>query len=119
LHDQWHHLVLRPLSALPVHKPGSYTIVVDALDECDNDNDIQIIIRLLAEAQSLKKVRLRVFLTSRPEGPIRDAFDQITDAKRKDFVLHNILLPIVSQDIRLFLENERKSVGQRWYSHAG
>ncbi|KAF2827163.1 hypothetical protein CC86DRAFT_289982, partial [Ophiobolus disseminans] len=117
LRDQWHHLVLRPLSAL--HEPGSYTIVVDALDECDNDDDIQIIIRLLAEARSLKKVRLRVFLTSRPEVSIRDAFDQMTDAKPKDFKLHNILPSIVGQDIRLFLENELKSVGQRWYSHAG
>jgi hypothetical protein len=117
LRNQWHYLVLRPL--LELHEPGSYAIVVDALDECDNDNDIQAIIRLLAEARSLEKVRLRVFLTSRPEVPIRDMFDQITDAKHKDFVLHNILPSIVSQDIKLFVENKLKYVGKTWYSHAG
>jgi hypothetical protein len=117
LRDQWQHLVLRPLSKL--HGPGSYVVVVDALDECDNDDDIQIIIRLLAEARSLEKVRLRVFLTSRPEVPIRDVFDEITDAKHKNFVLHNISPSIVSQDIRLFLENELRLVGKRWYSRTG
>jgi hypothetical protein len=117
LRDQWHHLVLGPLSEL--HEPGTYVMVVDALDECDNDNDVQVIIRLLTEARSLGNVQLRVFLTSRPGVPIRDVFDQITDAKHKDVVLHNILPSIVSQDIKLFLENELRAVGRRWYSYAG
>jgi hypothetical protein len=116
LRNQWHHLILRPL--LELHKPVSYAVVVDALDECDNGDDVQAIIRLLAEARSLGKVRLRVFLTSRPEVLIRDVFNQISDAKHKDFVLHNILPSIVSQDIRLFLENELRYIGKRWYSHA-
>jgi hypothetical protein len=117
LRDQWQHLVLRPLSKL--QEPGPYIIVIDALDECDNDKDVQIIVRLLAEARSLDGVRLRVFLTSRPEVPIRYVFGQITDAEHMDFVLHDISPPIVDQDIRLFLETELQSVGQRWLSHAG
>jgi hypothetical protein len=117
LRDQWQHLVLRPLSRL--HEPGPIIIVIDALDECDNDDDVQVIVRLLAEAQSLEKVRLRVLLTSRPEVPIRDVFGQITDAEHRDFVLHDIPLSIVDQDIQLFLETELQPVGQRWLSCAG
>lgn len=94
-------------------------MVVDALDECDDDDDVQIIIRLLAEARSLDRVRLRVFLTSRPEVPIRHVFGQITDAEHKGFVLHDISPSIVDQDIKRFLENELQCVGQRWYSRAG
>jgi hypothetical protein len=116
LRDQWHHLVLRPLSKL--HELGPYIIVVDALDECDNDDDVQVIIRLLAEARLLKNVQLRVFLTSRPEVPIRDVFNQMTDAKHKGFVLHNISPSIISQDIRLFLEDELRLLSKGWYSHA-
>jgi hypothetical protein len=51
LRDQWQHLVLGPLSKL--HEPGPFIIVIDALDaldECDNDNDVQIIVRLLFAA---------------------------------------------------------------------
>jgi hypothetical protein len=116
LRDQWQHLVLRPLSRL--HEPGPFIIVIDALDECDNDDDVQIIVRLLAEAQSLDKIRLRVFLTSRPEVPIRDVLGQITDAEHRDFVLHDISPSIVDQDIRVFLETELQPVGQRWLSCA-
>jgi hypothetical protein len=116
LRDQWHHLVLRPLSKL--HELGPYIIVIDALDECDNDDDVQVIIRLLAEARLLENVQLRFFLTSRPEVLIRDVFNQMTDAKHKDFVLHNISPSIVSQDIRLFIENELRLLSKGWYSHA-
>ncbi|KAK7191834.1 vegetative incompatibility protein HET-E-1 [Paraphaeosphaeria sporulosa] len=108
LRDQWQHLVLRPLSQL--HKPGPFVIVIDALDECDNDNDVQIIVRLLAEARWLDRVRVRVFLTSRPEVPIRDVFGQIKDTEYRDFVLHDISPSIVNQDIRLFLEMELQSI---------
>ena len=121
LRDQWQHLVLGPLSKL--HEPGSqlgpYVVVVDALDECDNDDNVQIIVRLLAEARSLERVRLRVFLTSRPVVPIRHGFGQITDAEHKDVVLHDISPSIVDHDIKLFLETELQSVGQRWCSRAG
>jgi hypothetical protein len=70
LRDQWHQLILRPLSKLG-GQGCQYVLVVDALDECDDNNNIQIILKLLAEARSLEKVRLRVFLTSRPCGPSR------------------------------------------------
>ena len=47
-----------------------FVMVIDALDECESEDDIRVILRLLAEARSLKEVRLRVLVTSRPEVPI-------------------------------------------------
>jgi hypothetical protein len=38
LRDQWRYLILYLLSKL--HELGPYIVVIDALDECDNDNDI-------------------------------------------------------------------------------
>ncbi|KXL50878.1 MAG: hypothetical protein FE78DRAFT_66524 [Acidomyces sp. 'richmondensis'] len=59
LRDQWHHLVLRPLSKLEYNRTKPwYLLVIDALDECDDDSNIQIILSLLAEARSSKKVHL-------------------------------------------------------------
>jgi hypothetical protein len=111
LHDQWQQLVLRPLSRLGKNGcQSSYVLVVDALDECDNDNTIQIIIDLLAEARSLKTVRLRVFLTSRPEIPIRYRFRQLPDAGLRDFALHNISPSIVDHDISIFFAYNLKLI---------
>ncbi|KAF2468687.1 WD40 repeat-like protein [Lindgomyces ingoldianus] len=110
LRDQWHHLVLGPLSKL--EGPLSYILIVDALDECDDENNIRLIVQLLAEARSLESVRLRVFLTSRPEVPIRHGFSQVPHAEHKDFVLHNILSSIVDNDISLFLQHYLRIVAQ-------
>ena len=63
-----------------------------------------MILQLLAEARSLEKVRLRVFLTSRPEIPIRYRFCQIPHTEHQDFVLHNISPSIIDHDIAIFLE---------------
>jgi len=108
--DQWRQLVIGPLSKLDGN-PLSYTIVVDALDECENENHIRIILQLLAEVQLLKNVRLRVFLTSRPEIPIRHSFYRIPDTEHQDFVLHHISPAIIDHDISIFLEYELGLIG--------
>ncbi|MCJ1312308.1 hypothetical protein MMC25_005982 [Agyrium rufum] len=106
LHDQWRQLVLRPLSKLSACiGERSYILVIDALDECDTDNDIRMIVHLLSEARSLRAARLRVFLTSRPKIPIRHGFRELLDTEHQDFVLHNISPPIVDEDICTFLKH--------------
>ena len=120
LRDQWHHLILHPLSKLGSQGcQSSYVLVVDALDECDDNNNIRIILQLLAEARSLEKVRLRVFLTSRPEIPIRHGFYQIPAAQQEDFMLHSISPSIVDHDISLFLEYNMVLIGQENSLEAG
>jgi hypothetical protein len=113
LRDQWQQLVLYPLSKLDGNScQSSYVLIVDALDECDDDKNIRIIPYLLAEARSLERVRLRVFLTSRPEVPIRYGFCQIPDTEHQDFVLHNISQSIIDHDISIFLEYNLRLIGQ-------
>ncbi|KNG46890.1 putative WD-repeat protein [Stemphylium lycopersici] len=120
LRDQWHHLVLGPLSKLSDSgRPASLVLVVDALDECDSDNNIRIIVRLLAEARSLMRVRLRVLLTSRPEVPIRHGFYQIPDVEHQDVVLHNISRSIVDHDITLFLQHNLQLIARERCLRAG
>jgi hypothetical protein len=112
--DQWQQLILYPLSSLGESScQSSYVLVIDALDECENDN-IRILIHLLAEARSLVTFRLRIFLTSRPEVPIRYKFCQIPDAEHQDFVLHNISPPVVDHDIHIFLEYNLRFITQEF-----
>jgi hypothetical protein len=110
--DQWRQLVLSPLSKLGSNSYQSYVLIVDALDECDNENDTRTILHLLAEVRSLETDQLRIFLTSRPEIPIRHGFYDMRAAEHKDFVLHNILPVIINQDICTFLESNLRLIRQ-------
>jgi hypothetical protein len=119
LRDQWHHLVLRPLSKLGNRSLYPYVLIVDALDECENDKNIQAIVQLLVEARSLETLRLRVFLTSRPEIPIRSGFHQVPDTEHQVFVLHNISPSTVDHDISLYLQYDLSLIGQERCLDAG
>lgn len=114
LRDQWHHLILVPLSKLSVHsgRSLSYILVVDALDECNDKNHIRIILELLAEARSLEPVRLRIFITSRPESPIRHGFYQIPDSQHQDLILHSVSSTAVERDITNYLEHNLEIIRQ-------
>jgi hypothetical protein len=110
LTEQWRQLVLSPLSNLQSESCQSYVLVVDALDECEDNEDVRTILQLLAEARSLT-VRLRVFLTSRPEIPIRHCIYLIP---HQELLLHNVPPTIVNHDISLFLEYNLGIIRQEW-----
>jgi NACHT domain len=105
LREQWRQLILEPLHKLQCSTPRpSLVLVVDALDECENEDDIRMIVNLLSEARSLGRVRLRILITSRPKIPIWQSFDKIPDTEHHDFVLHDISHSIVNHDIRVFIK---------------
>jgi len=83
-----------------------YILVIDALDECEGEDDIWLMLRLLTETKNLKTVRLRVFITSRLETPIRFGFRAMSDTAHEDFVLHDISHSIIRHDISIFLSSE-------------
>ncbi|KAJ6024792.1 hypothetical protein N7540_005589 [Penicillium herquei] len=112
LRDQFDQLLFRPLLKLQSEQPTTIMIVIDALDECDGDNDIKLIIHLLFRLQEIKTVRLRVVLTSRPELPIRLGFDDEKrhGKNRHDLVLHELPAPEIKRDIRLFLKDKLSAI---------
>jgi len=113
LQNQWHHLIVQPLSKLDNSFQDSLLlIVVDALDECEDQDDIEDIVRLFAEAHGVTTIRLRIFLTSRPEVPIRHGFSKISNVEPRDFILHNINPATADHDIFLFLEHGFKDICQ-------
>ncbi|KFY30639.1 hypothetical protein V493_01778 [Pseudogymnoascus sp. VKM F-4281 (FW-2241)] len=107
LKKQFEMLVLQPLGKIrpDLQKSSTIVIVVDALDECDQENDLSVIIRLLPQVQHIASIRLKFFLTSRPELPIRLGFKDIS-GRYKGLVLHEIAKPIIEHDISAFLEYE-------------
>lgn len=105
--EQFDKLILQPLSLLQRKEP--IVIIVDALDECDGDDNAKLIIYLFARAKTLISVQLKVFLTSRPELPLRLGFKAI-EGKYQDLILHEIPNLVVEHDISLFLENELSQI---------
>ncbi|OTA95499.1 hypothetical protein M434DRAFT_393726 [Hypoxylon sp. CO27-5] len=106
LRDQWEQLIINPLSKLNTESPQSTILfVVDALDECESEKDIGIILRALTTARSLNNIRLRIFITSRPEILLRYAFRKILEVDHEVFVLHEISPSLVDRDLSIFFED--------------
>ncbi|CAG8090977.1 unnamed protein product [Penicillium nalgiovense] len=107
LKEQFEKLLLQPLLDIDQfgRQPQVAIIVIDALDECEHDQDIRNIIRLLPLLQKTKAVRLRIFLTSRPELPISLGFSDIVDHEYQDLALHKIPKEVTEHDIHLFLQD--------------
>lgn len=78
-------------------------IVIDALDEYEGRGDIQLILKLLAMLKKITSIRVRVFLTSRPETPTLLGFRNISADAHEDVILYDIPPPIVQHDISIFL----------------
>ena len=99
--DQMEQLLVEPLRSTGV----STVIVIDALDECEDEDPQSAILPMLGKF-ILDIPKVKIFITSRPEtyivagfhGPLQD----LTDI----FILHEVDPRTVDQDIRRFFEYE-------------
>jgi hypothetical protein len=105
--EQFEKLVRGPLlkaTATPLSRP-SVVVVVDALDECEKDADIKLLLELFSTLRFGGPLRVRVLITSRPELPVRLGFSSI-DGTHQDLILHKIPQSIIEHDISVFLRHE-------------
>ena len=115
LYDQWEKLVLQPLSQLSRNTFSlPLVIVVDALDECDNEDDVSLLIQCLAAATAIEGIELRVFATSRPDQPINLGFHGISREAHRDFILHDIEQSIVDHDLTVYYKNKLAYIAQKY-----
>lgn len=73
LHDQLHALIIRPLDSFALSN-SPMVIIVDALDECRDEDSAKELISLLAAAFHKHQFPLRFLFTSRPEPHILRIF---------------------------------------------
>jgi hypothetical protein len=108
LSNQWKHLILEPLSRVQAgqFQYQNLVIVIDAMDECECQYDVQRILYLFTQAKALKAIHLRIFITSRPELPIRHGFQDIPTSTHQEFILHDISQSVVDHDISAFFKYE-------------
>ncbi|KAJ5355562.1 NACHT and WD40 domain protein [Penicillium cataractarum] len=112
LRGQFDSLLLQPLLSLELSNLEIPTavIVIDALDECDHDDDIRAILQLLPRLREAKGLSLRIFLTSRPELPIRLGFSGIANHDYLNLALHEIPEAVTAHDISLFFRRRLSKI---------
>ena len=103
-HEQWRHLICGPLEKCPLHHP--ILVVIDALDECDSENDVGELLRVISRVKDIHACSLRFFITSRPETSIRLGFHNMPEIVHHDLMLHSIPRSVIEHDITLFLRYE-------------
>ena len=110
LEVQWERLILRPLAHIKGVARNAFVVVIDALDECADEADVQEILRLLSQANDLPTARLKVFVTSRPELTIREGFRDMPEIHYKHLVLQDVPQESIENDLSVFFRKELKGV---------
>ena len=94
-------LIVQPLAESTI----STVIVIDALDECKDEEPASAILSVLGQFVA-EVPTLKFFITGRPESRIREGFRVPLLAKATDvFVLHEVESDQVNNDIRLFFQH--------------
>ncbi|PHH89468.1 hypothetical protein CDD83_6012 [Cordyceps sp. RAO-2017] len=107
---QFDKLLLKPLEDTIHHgRLEIMTVMIDALDECDGDQDVEAIIRLLSQMRHSEGYPLKFFVTSRSEPPIRLGFASIS-GEYVESSLHGISESTTKRDIEVFLESRLKQI---------
>lgn len=114
--EQYDKLLVRPLREFHLLAPTSdpFFIVIDALDECENLKDLRMLLRLLAQTDSILYTRMRILITSRPELPIRLGFEEMPTILYRNLALQDVPRSVVDRDIEIFLRHELRII-QRYY----
>ncbi|OHF04036.1 pfs domain-containing protein [Colletotrichum orchidophilum] len=114
MREQFDKLILGPLeAAFKEHRAVRCAIIVDALDECDNRGDINLLIPMLHELTEATSCKVKVFLTSRPDTAVHFGRRPILGWYR-EFILHEVEEDVIEHDIRVFLEYELTKIKENW-----
>ncbi|TQW01422.1 vegetative incompatibility protein HET-E-1 [Cordyceps javanica] len=106
--EQFQKFLLEPLTECDIgNRP--IVLVVDALDECEQEDDIKRFLYLVSRLETELPDRIRIFLTSRPEEPFRSQFQKVKRTNSR-VILHEIPKPVVEHDIDVFLRYELSSI---------
>ena len=109
LRDRMKKLIVQPLNESGI----STVIVVDALDECEDEESASAILFVLGRLVS-EIPKVKFFLTGRPESRISEGFRLPLLAGLTDvFVLHEVESGQVNSDIRLFFKNNLSELARR------
>jgi hypothetical protein len=108
LSTQFEALLLRPLqNAVPSSLLSTgVVLVIDALDECDDSESVKTILCLLSKLGENTSLRVRIFVTSRPELPVELGFMDMDGDLHHDIRLEEAQKMSIAHDIHVFYEHQ-------------
>ena len=104
-------LFLDSICNLPRHPQHALIFVIDALDECGDDQDRPVLLKVLIEAAS-HTPWLKFIITSRPEDEIQHFFNRLPQSSYLGFDLATDRE--AGADLRTFAQCQFESVATRW-----
>ena len=109
---KFNELLLGPIKKLrgEANESRVVVIILDALDECDDDDQIQMFLAFLGEKQEMIDMGVRILITSRPEYQIRLELEHI---KHMELALNDVDRFSVDNDIREFITYELTKIKSR------
>ena len=108
LQDQMERFLVEPLRSANI----STVIVIDALDECKDDDPESAILPVLGKS-ILDIPGVKLFITGRPETHIVTGFHGPLQGLTDVFILHEVEPRTINQDIRRFFEHELSTLARR------
>ena len=117
LQEQFEKLLSQPLHDVAQSPTASVIIIIiDALDECERSTDIRTILMLLARVEAIASIRLRVFVTSRPELPIQLGFRTMNGDLHQDIKLEVVQASTIEHEIRTYCRHRLKEIKEEDWS---
>ena len=118
--EQFEKLLVEPVRGLlhanPVHT--KFYIIMDALDECEEERDLRMLLKLMAKTDNLPQLGLKILVTSRPELSIRNGFEEIPSIFHRNLALEDVPRSEVDRDIRTYLSHKLKEVQRQFHLRA-
>ncbi|EUC57209.1 vegetative incompatibility protein HET-E-1, partial [Rhizoctonia solani AG-3 Rhs1AP] len=109
LRIQYQKLLVEPLVEVQDSLPSDFIVVIDALDECDNEESLGQILDLLLSPTTVLPIRFLV--SSRPEpGIARRMRRRVGDQDPTQLVLHDLNADGVKADIETYMRHELEHI---------
>ena len=105
LRDQLRDLIIQPLQSSEQASKSTILIVIDALDQCDEQDAGRLLSLLLQEIRKVSN--LKIFFATRPERHIRNIL--LHYKSHQMYRLHDIENSIVEGDVSRYLRHELSS----------
>ncbi|CCO35997.1 hypothetical protein BN14_10119 [Rhizoctonia solani AG-1 IB] len=109
LDKQYKKLIVEPLLQTKGTLPADFIVVIDALDECENEETVGQILDLILSPES--NLPIRFLVSSRPEREITQRMSgRANEHNEAQLVLHDLNSDTVKADIALYMRYELRRV---------
>ena len=106
--EQFDKPIYQPLRKVSLSHYPTLVVVVDALDECEKERDIKVILDLWSQLPQITTIRLELFLMIQPDFPILQGFQNIPIDTHRDRMLYDeakVPLTPIQHDISAVLKD--------------